>query len=596
MKHRYTICPHCGCGCGLYLVEQDGAIGGVTASATHPFSSGQLCARGWTCHQLLDAGTRIDAPLLRSGAVLAPASWDQALGHAAKRLQAVRDKHGPGSIGVIASPRLTTGELLALRAFARGVLRTPHCDSAARLSGGAVSFPRAARFADLEHSDLIVVIGANPIEDNPVLGARIMALCKPRQDRPYASPDLSHTVAGDPVPLAVVCSRRSALSALAQPAIKPRPGSELPVLAALLKLLVENHHLACDDPAFAKLKENLAKHTVASLLNGTAVTAQSVELLARRLAGARSAVLVTGREIAQAPAAGSGTAALANLALLMGERLAWLPAAAAANERDALRILTASGGMSYLEMIDALRGRKLRALVLAGEDPLRTLPGRDEVAAALGKAEFVLAIDAWSGPSHDHAGVVLPLALSLEQEGSFRSLDGTEQPFARAARPAGSSQPLDAIMAKLAAQLRTRLEIDRTVVADQPPGIDPLKTVAVPAAGDAIMLELGSAYPHLAGGEALTMNTPHLAREFSGGYIELHPEDIARLGVRTGWKVKVTSAAAAIQVPVQANEAVLKGTAFMPLHFGGNALAPFAYDARLKTPVLRGIPVTVEKT
>ncbi|MDI6739718.1 MAG: molybdopterin dinucleotide binding domain-containing protein, partial [Candidatus Edwardsbacteria bacterium] len=92
-----------------------------------------------------------------------------------------------------------------------------------------------------------------------------------------------------------------------------------------------------------------------------------------------------------------------------------------------------------------------------------------------------------------------------------------------------------------------------------------------------------------------TMNTGHLAREFTGGYVELNPEDIARLGVRAGWKVKIASAAGSLQAPVKSNEAVTKGTAFMPIHFGGNALAPFAYNDKLKTPILRGIPVKIEK-
>ncbi|MDI6740994.1 MAG: hypothetical protein QME74_11620 [Candidatus Edwardsbacteria bacterium] len=49
------------------------------------------------------------------------------------------------------------------------------------------------------------------------------------------------------------------------------------------------------------------------------------------------------------------------------------------------------------------------------------------------------------------------------------------------------------------------------------------------------------------------------------------------------------------RAPVKSNEAMTKGTAFIPIHFGGNALAPFACNYKLKTPVLRGIPIEIEK-
>jgi predicted molibdopterin-dependent oxidoreductase YjgC len=107
MKQTFTICPHCGCGCGLYLVQQDGRTGGVTASQEHYFSAGQLCARGWTAYQLLWSPLRIKTPLYKKNGGLAPIGYDKGLEAAAKKLRSIKEKHGPQSIGVIASSRLT---------------------------------------------------------------------------------------------------------------------------------------------------------------------------------------------------------------------------------------------------------------------------------------------------------------------------------------------------------------------------------------------------------------------------------------------------------------------------------------------------------
>ena len=109
-------------------------------------------------------------------------------------------------------------------------------------------------------------------------------------------------------------------------------------------------------------------------------------------------------------------------------------------------------------------------------------------------------------------------------------------------------------------------------------------------------LELGTAYPHLYGDDQLTFNSYHLTREFAGGFVELHPEDIKELGVRAGWKVKVTSAAGSLVATARANPDLIKKTAFMPAHFGGNLLAPAKPNHQLKTPQLRGIAVKIEKT
>ena len=154
---------------------------------------------------------------------------------------------------------------------------------------------------------------------------------------------------------------------------------------------------------------------------------------------------------------------------------------------------------------------------------------------------------------------------------------------------------MEEILEYLAKAMGGKLSINKKLPESEVVKLDPFKVIEIESEVLPFNLELGSVYPHLYGDEGQTLNSYHLAREFTGGYIELHPEDIADLGLRSGWKAKVVSDAGSMVAVIKANPNIYKKTAFMPVHFGGNILAPFQYDAKLKTPVFKGIPIKIEK-
>jgi len=595
MKHNYSICPHCGCGCGLYLVEQDGMINGVTASQNHYIGQGQLCARGWTSYQLLTADKRITEPLTKNGQGLATASWDKALETAAKKLKAVREKYGQNSIGIIVSSRLTNREAYTVKAFAQSALETQNYDSAARLCAVPMKFPNQADSQSLDQADLIVVVGANLLEDNPILGQRVLSRCKPEDDRPYISPDLTHVIPGSPARLAVLDSQKNSLAKHAGLFLWSRPGREGHVLIALLKQLVEKYNVQSVDPEFRKLKENLSKLSLGQLLDGSGVNHTDLETLANDLSSAKSPVLLFGKNLLHQPETFEAWTALSDISLLLQDRLSVLPVMNGANDYGASRILNSPDGLSYMEIIEAAGKKRLKGLILIGEDPLKTMPGRESVEKALAQLETLIVIDSYPNDCSEKAEVVLPWQLSLEKDGSFYNLDGKEQVFKSASQPSKDSQPLRDILEYLAKAMGGKLEIKEKLPEPEAVKLDPFKVIKIESEVLPFNLELGSVYPHLYGDEGQTFNSYHLAREFTGGYIELHPEDIADLGLRAGWKAKVVSDAGSIVAVIKANPNIYKKTAFMPVHFGGNVLAPFQYDVKLKTPVLKGISIKIEK-
>jgi len=132
-KNIQTICPFCGCGCALNLEVIDGDVVGVLPVNDHPVSQGSLCIKGWNAHAFVGHEDRLKSPLIREKGRFRQASWDEALSLVAEKLGSIQKKHGPDSIGVLASAKCTNEENYLLQKFARAVIGTNNVDHCARL-------------------------------------------------------------------------------------------------------------------------------------------------------------------------------------------------------------------------------------------------------------------------------------------------------------------------------------------------------------------------------------------------------------------------------------------------------------------------------
>jgi len=128
-----SICPYCGCGCGILLEVSDGKVVGVLPQKGHPVNDGKLCIKGWTCHEFINSPERLTRPLLREGEEFREVSWDEAIGLVASRLSEIRDKYGPDSIAFLCSAKCSNEENYLIQKFARAVIGTNNIDHCARL-------------------------------------------------------------------------------------------------------------------------------------------------------------------------------------------------------------------------------------------------------------------------------------------------------------------------------------------------------------------------------------------------------------------------------------------------------------------------------
>lgn len=75
---------------------------------------------------------RLKQPLVRHGGELRPASWDEALATAARGLQQVVDRHGPGAFGLFSCSKSTNELNYTAQKFARVVIGSHNIDSCNR--------------------------------------------------------------------------------------------------------------------------------------------------------------------------------------------------------------------------------------------------------------------------------------------------------------------------------------------------------------------------------------------------------------------------------------------------------------------------------
>ena len=133
VKYVPSVCSYCGTGCGVLFEVIDGKITGTLPLKTHLVNEGRLCIKGWNLHEYINSFMRLKAPLIKTGGRFRRVSWDQAIQVTADRFTDIIAKHGPDSVGVLVSAKMTNEENYIAQKFARAVIGTNNVDHCARL-------------------------------------------------------------------------------------------------------------------------------------------------------------------------------------------------------------------------------------------------------------------------------------------------------------------------------------------------------------------------------------------------------------------------------------------------------------------------------
>jgi formate dehydrogenase len=169
---HHTFCRICESLCGLEVDVRDGEVVAIRPDDHHVATGGFACVKGLKQHKLFDSPDRVEHPLRRDGATFHRVSWDTALdgiGGTVKRL--VRD-HGPDSIAMYVGT--AAGFSLLHPIFAQGFMNgvgsksmyasaTQDCSNKFAVARELYGFPFTQPFPDVDHTQCLIVVGANPV-------------------------------------------------------------------------------------------------------------------------------------------------------------------------------------------------------------------------------------------------------------------------------------------------------------------------------------------------------------------------------------------------------------------------------------------------
>ena len=99
-----TGCPYCGCGCGLYVVIEEGIAKSIEYMEEHPVCQGALCPKGSAALEVVYHPDRLCYPMNRENGSWKRISWDEAIGLVATTFRQVYDAYGADALGFLASP------------------------------------------------------------------------------------------------------------------------------------------------------------------------------------------------------------------------------------------------------------------------------------------------------------------------------------------------------------------------------------------------------------------------------------------------------------------------------------------------------------
>ena len=180
-----TTCSYCSVGCNFDVDLENGAVTRFMPSKTYPVNRGKSCPKGFNLLTPFAAPDRATVPLVRGAdGELHSTDWDTALDLFVRRFGEVIDRHGPESAAFLSTGQIPFEEMAFLGAVAKFGLGMYDGDGNTRqcMATAAVAYKQAFGFdappfsyTDLEESDLMIFVGANPVIAHPVLWNRVKA-------------------------------------------------------------------------------------------------------------------------------------------------------------------------------------------------------------------------------------------------------------------------------------------------------------------------------------------------------------------------------------------------------------------------------------
>lgn len=231
-----TTCAYCGVGCGVEARPKSNGELEVRGDKQHPSNFGKLCTKGIALGDTVIHDGRLLFPTKRDGGNRESLTWDDALTLTTNKFSEAIEKYGPDSVAFYVSGQLLTEDYYVANKLIKGFIGTSNIDSNSRLcmASSVVGHKRAfgsdtvpVCYEDLEHAELVVLVGSNLAWCHPVLFQRLRAA---KQDNPALK-------------VIVVDPRVTETCSIADEHLAINSGSDVALFNGLLAYLTTNGHL-----------------------------------------------------------------------------------------------------------------------------------------------------------------------------------------------------------------------------------------------------------------------------------------------------------------------------------------------------------------
>ncbi len=471
------VCGYCSTGCSLDAHLRDGQAVNLTPTRGYSVNQGSACPKGWDALTPVGALDRATSPLLHGE----PVSWERALSRFVDGFGRLIDEHGPDSVAFLSTGQMTSEEMALLGAVAKWGMGFVHGDGNTRqcMATSVAAHKQSYGFdappytyADLEASDVVVLVGSNLAVAHPILWERLQR-----------NPDRPHVVAIDP--------RRTETAAGATWHLPIAPKGDLALLLGLLNViiredLVDRRFVAEHCTGYEELEAVARQWRPVRAAEVAGVSAAQIEDLAHIIAEGRAvsfwwtmgvnqghqavrtaqAIIALALVTGNVGRPGTGANSITGQCNAMGSRLWSMTASLYAGRSfeeatDRAEVAEICGwpvdripsrpSLAYDQIIEGIRHGRIKGLWVLATNTAHSWGDRDELAGLLDSLELLVVQDLYADTdTARHADLFLPAAGWGEKDGTMINSERRIGLVKQVRRPPGEALPDFAILRLLA--------------------------------------------------------------------------------------------------------------------------------------------------